>query len=221
MATHEDFVHAVRRLAVERLPEGDDRTRLLNAKLCYGLGAPGLRGVTVFGTWKNGHGTEERPTEDFIEVCAAGEESAVQLAGTTVHELAHCLAGHKAGHGKEWKQACEKLGLRCAKAAGHCYLMAGFEPALREAIVGLPQLGDGVPEFRGLGGVRLVVKPRPCSLGIGTRGGRSRGAGSGSRLRKWVCGCGVIARVARDDFQATCGLCGTAFTRGEAEVKAA
>jgi len=33
----------------------------------------------------------------------------------------------------------------------------------------------------------------------------------GSRLRKWVCECGVIARVASDDFKATCNECETRF----------
>lgn len=210
---HEDYIQAVRALAVARLPEGTDRSRLENAKLVYGLGAPGLRGVTVFSTWNNG-----TPGHDFIEVCAAGEENAVQLAGTTVHELAHCLAGHKAGHGPEWKAACETLGLRCAKAAGHRYYMAGFAPALREAILGLPQLGDGLPAFHGTRGPGLglllpPVRPRPCSLGWGTRGGKSRGPGSGSRQRKYVCGCGQIVRAATDDLEARCLKCLTRFER--------
>jgi hypothetical protein len=62
----------------------------------------------------------------------------------------------------------------------------------------------------------LQLKLRPCSAGVGTKGGKSRGAGSGSRLRKFTCGCGVIARVGRDEFNATCGDCGTAFKRAEA-----
>lgn len=211
---HEDYIQAVRKLAVARLPEGDERRRLEHAKLVYGLGSPGLRGVTVFGTWQNGSDAKE----DFIEVCAAGEESAVQLAGTTVHELAHCLAGHKAGHDKEWKQACERLGLRCAKAAGHRYLMAGFEPTLREAILALPQLGDGLPAFHGTRGPGLglllpPVRPRPCSLGWGTRGGKSRGPGSGSRQRKYICGCGQIVRAATDALEARCLKCLGLFER--------
>ena len=218
--THEEFIHGVRDLAVARLPEGPDRTRLENAKLVYGLGlgSPGVRGMTVFGTWKNG----EPEHHDSIEICACGEEGPTQLAGTTIHELAHCLAGSKAGHGKAWKDACEVLGLRCAKAAGHRYHMANFAPALR---AGIARMGtkDGAPVFglAGLFGALVPFRPRPCSMGIGTRGGKSRGKGSGSRLRKWVCGCGVIARVASDDFQATCQRCNSAFARGDAEAAAA
>jgi|SRR5215471_5616499 len=221
MLTHEQFVHRVRDLAVARLPEGEDKTRLETAKLVYGLGAPGLRGVTVFGTWQNGtkHTDGTPKPEDFIEVCAAGEENRVQLAGTTVHELAHCLAGHKAGHSKEWKDACAKLGLRNAMAAGHRYHMAGFEPKLREQIAGL-DIVDGKPAFGllGTGGILIPVKPRPCSLGYGTRGGRSRGRGSGSRQRKWVCQCAPrpqIVRAATNDLRAHCDVCHCAFTRAD------
>jgi len=45
------------------------------------------------------------------------------------------------------------------------------------------------------------------------RGSKSRGAGSGSRLRLWICDCQkpVKVRVASDDFRATCGLCAQPF----------
>jgi hypothetical protein len=211
--SHEAFIQAVRTLAVARLPEGSpERARLEKAKLVYGMGMPGLRGVTVYGTWQNGG------TDDFIEICAAGEESATQLAGTTIHELAHSLSGYGAGHSKKWKEACATLGLRCAKAAGHRYSLASFCPSIRHAIAALA-VADGLPMF---GSTRLgMVKPRPCTLGFGTRGGTSRGAGSGSRLRKYVCGgeCKQIIRAATDDLQATHDVCGTAFTREEATAK--
>jgi hypothetical protein len=33
-----------------------------------------------------------------------------QAMDTFLHEVAHALAGHKAGHGPEWKAMCRKLG---------------------------------------------------------------------------------------------------------------
>lgn len=56
---------------------------------------------------------------------------------------------------------------------------------------------------------------RPCKAGQGSRGGTSRGTGSGSRLRLWECECDkpVKVRVASDDFRATCDVCEQAFTR--------
>jgi len=68
-------------------------------------------------------------------------------------------------------------------------------------------------------GTPLQLKLRPCGAGVGAKGGKSRGAGSGSRLRKFVCDCGVIARVARDEFHATCSDCSTAFKRVDAAVQ--
>jgi len=154
----------------------------------------------------------------FAEICAFGEDSTIQVAGTTLHELGHVLAGIGKGHGKGWLEACRKLGLTHVRAAGTRYSLACFAKDIREAIAALPQPTDGRPQpFGGFGpnGMPLQLKLRPCGAGIGAKGGKSRGAGSGSRLRKFVCGCGVIARVARDEFNATCGECNTAFKRAD------
>lgn len=174
------------------------------AKLVYGSGRPGVRGTTWFARWNLGEKT------DFIEISAFGEESPVQLAGTTLHELAHALAGPFAGHDKRWKAAAARLGLLRAEAAGQCYDPSHLATPLRDAIHALAGPTDGSPfigEIRRTSGL--------CSLGIGTRGGRSRGPGSGSRLRLFVCDCNppVRVRVARDEFLATCLKCSKPFHR--------
>jgi hypothetical protein len=212
--THEQYIHAVREIAVRRL-NAEDRTAALDAKLVYGAGSQQTRGVTYFGCWKNGH------EHAFAEICAFGEESPIQVAGTTLHELGHVLAGMGTGHGRDWKAACAKLGLTSVQAAGTRYSLACFAPDIREAIAALPQPTDGRPQpFGGHGanGVPMQIKLRPCGAGLGVKGGKSRGAGSGSRLRKFVCGCGVIARVARDEFHAICSDCGGAFKRDDPEA---
>ena len=106
---------------------------------------------------------------EVVEIAPAGEESLVQVAGTTLHELGHVLAGWGAGQGAEWKRACERLGLRRALGAGQCNLMALMAPeisgqgrartkplscgkfalqrgclpgALRSSVSGVPQQGD-------------------------------------------------------------------------------
>lgn len=210
--THESYIHNVRNLALSRLSDEGEKKALEEAKLVYGCGDSGLRGVTHFNAWKNG----SPEAHALAEICAFGESDPVQLAGTTIHELAHILAGHGAGHGPKWKAACAKLGLRFCKAAGTKYTPACFCADVRLGLATLPKPTDGKPLAR-LGGIDipgLPILPRPCSHGIGSRGGKSRGKGSGSRLRKWVCGCGVIARVARENFKATCNECGTDFQKG-------
>jgi hypothetical protein len=207
-ATHEAFIHAVREAVVQRV-DGEERARLLGAKLVYGAGRGDVRGICFHGAWTNGS------THDFLEVAATGEESHVQLAGTTIHELAHTLAGPGAGHGREWKKACQVLGLTHAEAGGQAYAPEHFDKTVWQRIESLPHPEDGRPTFSGIG-TAIARKPRPCPLGIGTRGGKSRGTGSGSRLRLWICGCaegtpGRKVRVACDTWDATCNRCGTPY----------
>lgn len=209
--THEQFVHEVAKLGIGLLAE-EDQQKARQTKLTYGAGMPGLRGVTYFNRWLN----DKNEQAHFVEICANGEQNPVQLAGTTLHELGHVVAGWEAGHRKEWHCACGKLGLRAIRAAGTHYQMAMFHPAIRASVAALiERLNDGRPNGgRDIQGLPLTVKPKPCSAGVGTRGGTSRGVGSGSRLRKWVCACQpkpVIARVSSDDFQATCQRCNEAF----------
>lgn len=196
--THEEYIQNIRDAAADSpaLLEGE-RAKILAVKLMYGIGNHARRGVTYYGKWNNG--CKDCPTVDLAEVCASGEESPIQVAGTTIHELGHVLAGWGAGHAKDWKAACGRLGLRHVKAAGTQYLMASFQPRIRDVIgrMGNPQ--DGKPTF--LDGSLAHGKAGVCTMGYGTRGGKSRGVGSGSRMLKVVCvggTCGgYTARVAR------------------------
>jgi len=206
MNTHEQFVQAVRQAVLSTAQVNqEERDRLNAVKLLYGVGRPGVRGITFYGVWKG-----DRP--EVIEIAAATEENWIQLAGTTVHELAHALSGHTAGHGAGWKENCRRLGLRLPKAAGMEYKLSYFAPALRMQLATLDKPADGTPDF--LAGLKLPPSTvRPCSAGVGTRGGKSRGPGSGSRLRKFTCGCtpAVIVRASRDELNAHCDLCGQQF----------
>lgn len=228
--THEQYIANVR-AAMLRHAEipAEVRERIENTKAVYGSGMflP-LRGVTFFGQWQgkacSSHGSDCGDgfpkmngsdcgcrSQSLVEICASGEESWIQLAGTTVHEYAHVAAGPGAGHGKEWQAMCKALGLRRAHAAGTVYQLASFKPALRHELVTMPHPADGAPAHLGNG--LPSNKMRPCGAGVGTRGGKSRGKGSGSRLRKFTCDCGVIVRAARDELHAHCDDCGSAFTR--------
>lgn len=240
MLTREQYIQRVREAALAvAVLEQPEREMLAGLKMVYGTGyGTGARGVTYFSAWQKAatpcgagctHGAEGHgaPTADaMIEICAFAEESLVQLAGTTIHEMGHALAGSGTGHNKAWLTACKRLGLRGIKAAGTVYHSAMFVPRLRELLAAIPAPTDGrvigwnagasgaMGATGALAGILGLTKTRPCAAGVGSRGGRSRGKGSGSRLRKWVCDCGVIARVSSDDFKATCGRCGTEFKRG-------
>lgn len=211
--SHEQFCHRVRDLAVARILDHETRDRLLSAKMVYGAGSGAYRGVCHYNAWHNG------APQAFIEIAATGEESTTQLAGTTIHETAHVLAGWDAGHGAQWKAACFRLGLKDAMASGQHYDPEAFVPELWHAIHALGEPGDGKPSFVS-GGAGLKVAPgtkiagRACPMGRGTRGGTSYGKGSG-RLRLWECACArpVKVRVASDDFRATCDRCHSPFTR--------
>jgi hypothetical protein len=206
--THEGFIHTVRALVCQRL-HGKEREKLQQAKLVYGIGGGGYRGITCYEGWEHGGKKGE-----LIEIAATGEESPIQLAGTTIHELGHCLCGPGFGHGKEWKAACSVLGLN-AKADGQDYRPEDFDPDLWEDVNAIIELKDGKPLWKdpvaATGLITFTRKIRPCPLGIGSRGGKTRGPGSGSRLRLWICSCGIRARVSSDDFQAICKRCGADF----------
>lgn len=229
MQTHETYIQRVADLAIDRLSRFGPPTREIaefrdkarRCKLVYGAGDTRTRGVTYFSRWANGHGPEN--PDPFVEVCAFGEHSVVQLAGTTIHEIGHVTAGHKAGHGKAWKAACHQLGLRRIKAAGTNYAPAMFAPDLREQLWNLEPPTDGNPAGNGqAGGIDLMAflatllgpgqTVGGCTAGHGARGGRSRGKGSGSRLLKVECGaCGCNVRMTRKWIETagtpTCG-CG-------------
>lgn len=209
--THEAYVHAVAKIAIAHLEDAAERERCEAIKLVYGAGQSGLRGVTYYSSWQNGHPA----SNPFVEICAFGQESHIQVAGTTIHELGHVLAVGD-GHGKGWKDACGRLGLRRVHAAGTNYLWANFHPQVRLAIAALAPPDEGAPCRQltgGFGGLPVNFKIKPCGAGIGTKGGKSRGAGSGSRLRLWECGCEppVKVRIGRDVFNAQCLDCDSPF----------
>ena len=210
MTTHENFIDAIHAAAMARVNE-QERMILSCIKLVYGAGETGLRGVTYYHRWAG----KDRAPAPFVEVCAFGQSSLVQIAGTTLHELAHVLAGWGAGHGPDWKAACERLGLRCAKASGTRYSWANLAPGLRELVYGLPAPDEGAPVAM-LGGGAAGAAVKPCTAGFGTRGGKSRGPGSGSRMRLFVCECEppVKVRAARDNLAARCLCCDQNFRAG-------
>jgi hypothetical protein len=195
--THENFIADIVAMVRDRLNE-EDKAALDGVKIVYGAGSRRTRGVTYYGAWDTGE--KKVP---LIEICAFAQRDRVQVAGTTIHEIGHVLAGFEAAHGKDWKAACERAGLRRIKAAGTNYVMAMIEPELRQAIAALPDPQEGDPAQRGgldAGALLKMFKGTlgGCTAGHGAKGGTSRGAGSGSRMVKMTClECGYVARAAK------------------------
>lgn len=209
--THEDYIRAVVNAALE-YPDATekDREAIRAIKLVYGAGDRNRRGVTYFQRWRPGEKVEAVP---LVEICAFGQSNWTQVAGTTLHELGHVCAGMGAGHNAEWKAACARLGLVAVKAAGTEYAQDNFDPVMWRAIQAIPQPTDGVPCAWGEG---LFKKTSgSCTLGFGVMGGKSRGPGSGSRLRLYECECvpPVKIRAAKDDLDCTCNVCAGLFVK--------
>lgn len=209
MQTHEAFIANVAALGISRLP-ASEAAMFDGMKLTYGMGPDGVRGVTYYRRWQ-GPGTSD-PTA-FVEIGANCQRDWIQVAGTTLHELGHVLAGWQAGHDADWHIACDKLGLHHVLAGGTDYGEEHFEPWLWAALEALEKPADGAPVCQTVNRLGRPITMKPCTAGIGTKGGTSRGAGSGSRLRLFECECvpPVKVRVARDHFDATCNCCHTLF----------
>lgn len=209
MSTHEAYIAAIADIAASRLSSSEAAV-VRGIKLTYGAGPSGVRGVTYYNRWHAASGS----IVPFVEISAFNQASVCQVAGTVIHELGHVLAGFSAGHAKPWHDACSKLGLRHVKAAGTNYTWAHFAPDIRERVTALVLPRDGKPNAielpRG-----MTMKLKPCGAGVGTRGGKSRGPGSGSRLRLWTCECvpPVRLRVARDALEVRCLCCNTNFLK--------
>lgn len=217
MMTHEQYIQRIADCAISRLAEGERKASLQAIKLTYGAGPEGVRGITYYNRWKGTGGDAIVP---FVGINAMSQSNPIQLAGTTIHELGHVLAGWNAGHGKGWHDACEELGLRRIKAAGTDYKRAMFAPDIRDLISRLPAPDEGEPVNNLLAGVPLLKTGtrmpaiKPCAAGKGTKGGTSYSA---TRLLKWTCeGIGHKATIVRasagSGFDATCNHCQTRFT---------
>jgi len=120
-----------------------------------------------------------------IFVCPT-QGDAVRVLDILLHELLHA-ATPGAGHKGAFVKAAKAVGLLkpwTATTAGE---------VLREQLVRIAaQLGPYPHGAMSVGSDR----PKP-----------------GSRLRLWECECGIKVRVGRDEFNATCGECDSAFVK--------
>ena len=190
--THEDYLVAVTAAVCEQYPTTAEA--LSDVRLVFGTG-PRRRGIDpLHRVWGGGEAVEPLP---LVEIAAIGGLTPAETCHVVLHELAHVLAPGF-GHGREWRYAARQVGLLRPRAWPGVYELADWcaiSPAVRPALQAIPVPTEPPPAEYFADWHR-----RGCSAGYGSRGGSSRGQGSGSRYRKVVCpvpGCGYQVRVTR------------------------
>ena len=192
VVTHEDYLAAVATAVCEQSPA--TAAALDAVQLAFGTG-PRRRTVgALHRVWAVGTAHEALP---LVEIAAIGGLAPAETCHVVLHELAHVLAAGF-GHGRVWRYAARQVGLlnpRARPEAGELADWGAIEPALRAKLQVIPEPTEPAPaDFY------EDWDRQPCAAGYGARGGRSRGAGSGSRYLKVVCqvpGCGYQVRVTR------------------------
>ena len=164
---------------------------LSEVRVVFGAGA---HRRSLHRVWGGEEADEPLP---LVEIAAIGGLSPVETCHVLLHELAHVLAPG-AGHGKAWRYAARQVGLREPRAwpdTSELSDWSAIAPDIRAKLQAIPEPTERAPADYSYDWHR-----QGCGVGYGTRGGTSRGEGSGSRYLKVVCqhpGCGYQVRVTR------------------------
>ena len=199
--SHEDYLAAVTAAVCEQFPT--TAAALSQVHLVFGTG-PRRRALDplhrVWGGW------EADAPLPLVEIAAIGGLAPAETCHVVLHELAHILTPG-VGHGKVWRFAARQVGLlkpRARPSPGELAAWSSIVAPLRRKLQAIPVPTERVPaEY-------FDWHRRPCGVGYGTRGGTSRGEGSGSRYLKVICphpGCGYQVRVTRKWLALGAPLC--------------
>jgi hypothetical protein len=184
---------------------------------------------SIYEVWGNGSGRdgmrELNLTANYLR------RHALDRWGTLIHEMVH-LSNLQNGvldcnpsnqyHNKKFKTLAESVGLVVTKEGhrGWCRTrvatshLDGINPVAEEAISSLnlnPQVTES--DFTFQRGEYIPTSDGGTIGPIGPRGGIAprTGKGSGSKLKKWYCGCTNVRCAV--DLVATCNGCGNLFER--------
>ena len=190
--THEEYLVAVTRAVCEQYPA--TAAALSEVRLVFGTGPRRRRHGVRQRAWQGGEAAEPLP---LVEIAAIGGLSPAETCHVVLHELAHVIVPGF-GHGREWRYAARQVGLVNPRAWPDACELADWGAIAPELCVKLQAIPE--PTERAPAEFWEDWHRRPCGAGYGSRGGGSRGEGSGSRYLKVVCqvpGCGYQVRVTR------------------------
>ena len=189
--THEEYLVAVTREVCEQYPS--TAAALGEVRLVFGTG-PRRRALDpLHRVWGGGEAYEALP---LVEIAALGGLTPRETCHVVLHELAHVLTPGS-GHGKAWRYAARQVGLLQPRAWPDARELADWgaiAPGLRGKLQAIPEPTEPPPAYY------QEWHRRRCGVGYGSRGGTSRGEGTGSRYLKVSCrhpGCGYQVRITR------------------------
>lgn len=117
----------------------------------------------------------------------------VSILSTLLHELIHSALGPGVGHAGDFVRLAKLWGFEAP------WTSTPMGPELKAYLTEVAAALGPIPHSK----ITLVQKIKRIQ---------------GTRLRLWMCSCGVKVRVAKDTFNATCTDCNTKFTMQEGKT---
>ena len=173
VVTHEDYLAAITAAVCAQFPATADA--LNQVHLVFGSG-PRRRAACPLCIERGAEG--RRSTRCPWSRSPRSAVSPPETCHVVPHELAHILAPGM-GHNKAWHHAARQVGLMRPRARPEVVELSDWSvisPKLCTVLQAIP-----VPTEPALAEYRYDWQRRPCGAGYGSRGGSSRGEGSGSR----------------------------------------
>jgi predicted SprT family Zn-dependent metalloprotease len=87
---------------------------------------------------------KHRPEVIGLSVYLTRMNDEAQVRDVILHEIAHAIAGHKAGHGPKWKRVCLRIGAKPRR----CYVSAEVNQPKKNWVAICPEHGPVLERLR-------------------------------------------------------------------------